>query len=74
MKNRALLIAATSKFELLLTVDQNISYQQTVQNYDIALMIIETRSTRLSDLESFVPAVLESLDNVKPGSVIRVGT
>ena len=74
MKNGELLSAASEKFDVLLTVDRNISYQQTIQNYDLALLIIEGKTTRLQDLEPLVPQVLETLDNIKQGTVERVCT
>ena len=71
-KNGALLALAAQKFDVLLTVDQNLSYQQSVERLDIGLLVIESKGTRLKDLEPLAPKVLAALDDIKTGHVTRV--
>ena len=40
LKNGALLQAANSEFDVLITVDKNIPYQQNLQSLTIAIMIL----------------------------------
>jgi|SRR5882762_9827163 len=50
LKNGELLIAAeTAKFDVFLTVDQGIEYQQNLTGRNIAIIIFRTKSNRLKD-------------------------
>jgi hypothetical protein len=56
LKNGDLLTAAeTAKFDIFLTVDQGIEYQQNLTARKIAIIIFRARSTRLKDLLSLAP-------------------
>jgi hypothetical protein len=75
MTNGRLLAAAEQLgFEVLITVDRNMQYQQRLHDRKIALVIMEGRTTNLDDLLSLVPRVLAALDALNPGDVIRVGS
>jgi len=56
LKNGDLLTAAeTAKFDVLLTMDQGIEYQQNLSGRSIAIIIFRTKSNRLKDLLPHVP-------------------
>ena len=72
-KNGALLRAAREAgYEVLVTVDRNIEYQQNILASGVALVVIRTRSTRVSDLLPAVPALLEALPAVTAGTITHV--
>ena len=74
LRNGELLRRAVSAgFEALLTVDRSIPYQQNVSRLGIAVIVLRARSNRLEDLLPLVPAVLDTLQNVKPGQVVEIG-
>src|SRR5215472_18353523 len=51
MKNGELLDAAqAANFEVLLTVDRGIAYQQDLNRRNIAIVILQAKSIQLSDL------------------------
>jgi len=57
--NGELLVAAeTAKFDVFLTVDQGIEYQQNLTGRNIAIIIFRTKSNRLKDLLPHVRACL----------------
>jgi hypothetical protein len=58
---------------LLVTVDQNIPYQQNLRDRAISLVVLHARTTNLDDLLVLMPDVLQALDTLKPGDVARVG-
>src|SRR5437660_113216 len=67
-KNGELLtVAEQAGFELLLTVDRGLQYQQNLADRNIALVIIHAKSNKLSDLLPHVPACLEALRSIQPG-------
>jgi predicted nuclease of predicted toxin-antitoxin system len=72
-KNSALLALAAGRFDVFLTVDQNIAYQQNLAGLPLAVVAMVADSNRLADLRPLVPQVLEVLRSVKPGEIIRLG-
>ena len=59
LKNGDLLVAAeTAGFDVFLTVDQGIEYQQNLTGRIIAIIILRAKSNRLADLLPLVPARL----------------
>ena len=72
-ENGELLTLADVAFDILVMVDQNIRYQQTMSGRKIALVILCASSNRLVDLERLFPACIEALRSIPPGTVIEVG-
>ncbi len=73
LKNGVLLRTASEEFDVLITVDQNIPYQQNLSELSIAIVIMGASSNRYSDLRALAPKVLEALGSIRIGEVIRVG-
>lgn len=72
MKNGELLTLAEKQFEVFVTVDRNLSFQQHLPRYNIAVIVLRARSNRLRDLRPLVPKLLELLAIAKPGEVLWV--
>jgi predicted nuclease of predicted toxin-antitoxin system len=73
LKNGDLLIAGeAAKFDVFLTVDQGIEYQQNLTARKIAIIIFSARSNRLKDLLSLAPACLARLESIQPGQLVRI--
>ena len=73
LKNGDLLTAAeTGKFDIFLTVDQGIEYQQNRTARKIAIIILCARSNRLKDLLSLAPACLARIKSIRPGQIVNV--
>jgi predicted nuclease of predicted toxin-antitoxin system len=73
-KNGALLAAAIQRgFDVFLTGDRNLSYQQNTTTLDIAVVVLEAGGTQLHQTLPLVPKVLEALKNIKKGQVIKIG-
>lgn len=70
--NGELLRRAEKEFDVLLTVDRNLSFQQSVLEFDIAVIVMHAPTNRLQDLTVLVPKLLESLPRVKARSVTSV--
>jgi hypothetical protein len=73
LENGALLRAASGRFDVLVTVDQGIEYQQNLAGLQIALVIIVAPSNDIDDLRPLVPTVLQALTSVQPATSLRVG-
>jgi predicted nuclease of predicted toxin-antitoxin system len=73
LQNGQVLAAAEAAgFEVIVTVDQNISYQQSLSERRIALLILCAPTNRLRDLRQIIPAALNALSIIQPGEVVRV--
>lgn len=70
---RLLAAAEESGFEVLITVDRNMPYQQRLRRGEISLVILKARTTNLDDLLALIPDVLAALEVLKPGEAVRIG-
>jgi predicted nuclease of predicted toxin-antitoxin system len=66
--------AEQAGFEVLITVDRNMPHQQRLLGREICLIILQARTTDFDDLLPLIPELLTSLEILKPGQVIRIGT
>ena len=73
VKNGQLLTLAESEFDVFITVDCNLSFQQNLPQFDIAVIVLQAPSNRLADLKPLAPQVLAVLDTVVKGQAIVVG-
>ena len=73
IKNGNLLALAEAEFEVFLTVDQNLKYQQNLKAFNIGVILLVARNNRLKTLLPLMPEAREALENIKAGDFIRVG-
>jgi hypothetical protein len=71
-KNGELLGLLQGEFEVFLTADQNLTYQQTLSASSAAIIVLVALSNRIEDLSPLMPKVLQLLEKIKPGEVARV--
>lgn len=72
--NGALLrLAAANGFGALVTADRNLEYQQNVARAGVGVVVLVAGSTRIQDILSLAPSILEALATLQPGQVVRVG-
>ena len=73
LKNGALLNEAQAKgFEVFVTVDQNIQYQQNLRNRSIAVCVLIADGITIEKLRPLVPELETVLLTVQPGMVYEV--
>jgi hypothetical protein len=73
LKNGELLRRAADRFDVLLTADQNLEYQQNLATLPVAVVVMVSGSNRLEALEPLVPSVLDLLKSLQPKTLRRVG-
>ena len=71
-KNGRLLRQAAGEFDVFITVDRNLSFQQNLVDVDLAVIVLCAPSNRLQDLLPLVPRTLEMIPAVGPGEVVSV--
>jgi hypothetical protein len=75
LKNGALLSAAeVAGFDVVVTVDQNIPYQQDIRDRRIAILILRASTNRLEHLKRTLPAALAALAIMKHGDIVIAAT
>ena len=72
IKNGALLHAASVDFDVLITVDRNLPFQQNVQTLQLGIIILKASGITYDDLKLLAPRILEALDILKAGEFIQI--
>jgi hypothetical protein len=73
LKNGALLRQATGKFDVLVTMDKNLQFQQNLAAHAIGVVLIRARSNRIDDLRPLVPQIVAAVAATRPGKIGVVG-
>jgi hypothetical protein len=72
LKNGKLLACAEAEFEIFLTADRNLSFQQNITKFRIGIIVLAAPNTQLSETLPLMPKVLAALPNVRPGEVVLI--
>ncbi|HEV8366652.1 MAG TPA: DUF5615 family PIN-like protein [Pyrinomonadaceae bacterium] len=73
IKNGDLLKLAEAEFDVFLTVDQNLSFQQNLNNFDIGIILMVARNNRLKTLLPLIPEVQAAIEQLEAGEIVRIG-
>jgi hypothetical protein len=74
-KNGELLaLAEKLGFQVFLTLDRGIEYEQNLQKRDLAVLVIRASSNRLPDLLPCAPEILKALESMQPGQLTKIGS
>lgn len=72
LKNGALLQRATGEYDVLITGDRNLEYQQNLTRLQIAIVVLVATSNRIEALKPLVPELLRALISIRPGQIVHV--
>jgi hypothetical protein len=73
LTNGVLLRAAAEQgFDVLVTADRSIAFQQNLEKLEMAVIILGGRN-RLPDLKRLVPELDQAIMMIEPGKVFRIG-
>lgn len=73
VKNGELLLLASNNFDVFITVDTNLHFQQNVRGLRIAVILLRVRTNRLADLLPLVPDLLAAIVSARQGAITVVG-
>ncbi len=65
LQNGELLARAQGEFDVFVTVDRNLPFQQDLSRFSIAVVVLRAQSTRVSDLRELIPRLLAALPGAK---------
>ena len=66
--------AAAAGFEVFVTGDRNLTYQQNLSGSPLRIIVLVAKSNRLDDLLPLIPALLLAIEGARPGEIRRVGS
>ncbi len=72
LKNGKLLRLAADHFDVFVTVDRNLSFQNKVIDLPVAVIVLVAPTNRLADLRRLLPRLLPAIDQAEAGRVVLV--
>ena len=75
VKNGELLTLAAEQFNVFVTVDRNLSFQQNLDALPVAVVVLQAKTNRLADLRPLAGSLLAAIESIPSGAVklITVG-
>ena len=71
-KNGVLLRLAEADFEVFVTADQNVAYQQNLRSTVLGIVILVAPNNRLETLRPLMAQVAQVLPTIKPGDLVHI--
>jgi len=75
VKNGELMRLTEDEFDVFITVDRNLSFQQNLPKFNIAVLVLRAKSNSLADLFPFANEIIKLLPNLEKGKaeIISLG-
>lgn len=73
LENGELLRTGAGRFDVFLTADQNIEYQQNLRELPMAVVVLVAINNRLDTLRPLLPELLDRLGRLDPCTLVKVG-
>lgn len=73
IKNGDLLLRMSGAYDVLVTMDRSIEFQQNVSSLTFGIVVVSAASNRMIHLRALVPAILDAIVPANPSEVRRVG-
>lgn len=67
-----LLRLAEIEFDVFITVDRNLPFQQNLAILDLAVLVLQAPSNRLADMSVLIPKILAIVDTAPKGAATVV--
>jgi predicted nuclease of predicted toxin-antitoxin system len=72
IKNGELMRLASENFDVFVTVDRNLSFQQNLSAYTFSVIVLAAKTNRLADLRPLVPKLLEVIPTAGIGEATLI--
>lgn len=74
VKNGALLrLIQNAAFDVFVTIDGNLSYQQNLKGVNLAIIVLRAPDNTIESLRPLAPAILVAIQRISIGDVIPIG-
>ena len=74
MKNGQLLRVAQHEFDVFVTMDKDLEYQQNLTVINMGVVVIRASSNSYQSVQLLMPQINEAVKMVTPGEVVHVAT
>ena len=74
VKNGELLVLAAAQFDVFITADQNLRYQQNLSALPIAVVVLVARNNRIDTLRPLMPDLTASLATLPARTLVQIGS
>lgn len=72
IKNGKLLPLVEAAFDVFVTIDGNLHYQQNMTGRQIALIVLSAKDNTIDTLLPLMPLVLAALPSIMPGQIVKI--
>lgn len=72
VRNGELLTLASQEFNVFLTADQSLEYQQNLASVPIAIVVLVAASNRLEAYAPMASKLREAIEGARPGAITKV--
>jgi predicted nuclease of predicted toxin-antitoxin system len=72
LKNGELIRLAEQAFNVFVTIDQGVKYQQNLQRTRLAVIMLAAPNNRIETLRPLMPQVLVALKSIRSGEMVRI--
>lgn len=72
LRNGELLRRAAGQFDVLVTGDQKLEYQQNLRGLQISIVVVVAPNNRVETFLALAERILEAIASARPGTVTRV--
>ena len=72
-KNGDLLRLAEPDFEVFVTMDRQLPFQQNLAGLDLCIIILAARSNDIADLRALAPKLRSAVSTAAPGQLVTIG-
>jgi hypothetical protein len=72
--NGKLLALIEKDFDVFVTVDRNLAFQQNTQSLKLRIFVLHAKSNRLDDLKQLIPEIEKALATAAQGGVLLLGS
>lgn len=70
--DRELLNLAAIEFDVFVTLDSNLAFQQNLSAMSLGVVVLHVKSSRYESLQPLVPALVSAIENISEGSVLDI--
>jgi hypothetical protein len=73
IRNGELLGRASTSFDVFVTVDHNIVFQQPISSFRLGIVVLRARNNSRAELRRLIPTLLDAIAAAKPGLLKVIG-
>ena len=73
LENGELMRTAVGKFDVFLTTDQNLEYQQNISGLPLSVVVLIAHNNTFETLRALVQDVLDCLETLEPRTLVKIG-